>query len=92
MDGGGLARALLLLKVMESSECPAAELAKACRIENALVASGASLSAVVRDAISTGAARIPSLLTSTELGIVVLCATLLLLRPAAPAEKLLESR
>ena len=58
----------------------------------ALVASGASLSAVVRDAISTGAARIPSLLTSTELGIVVLCATLLLLRPAAPAEKLLESR
>jgi len=58
----------------------------------ALVASGATLSAVVGDAISTGAARIPSLLTSTELTIVVLCAALLLLRPAAPAEKILESR
>ena len=43
-----MARALLLLKVMESSECPAAELAKACRIENALVASGAPAGVVTK--------------------------------------------
>ena len=33
---------------MESSECPAAELAKACRIENALVASGAPAGVVTK--------------------------------------------
>ena len=48
VEGGGLARALLVLKVMESSECPAAELAKACRIENALVASGAPTGVVTK--------------------------------------------
>ena len=48
MDGGGLARALLVLKVMEASACPAAELAKACRIENALVASGAPAGVVTK--------------------------------------------
>ena len=48
MDGGGLARALLVLKVMEASACPAGELAKACRIENALVASGAPAGVVTK--------------------------------------------
>jgi alkylhydroperoxidase/carboxymuconolactone decarboxylase family protein YurZ/DNA-binding transcriptional regulator YhcF (GntR family) len=41
VDGNGLAKALLVLKVMESSECPPGELAKICRIENALIGSGA---------------------------------------------------
>jgi sulfoquinovosyltransferase len=51
----------------------------------ALFASGASLSSVVAAAAATGAARAASLFTSTELGLVALCAALLLLRPAAPA-------
>ena len=57
-----------------------------------LLASGASLADVVNKVYATGAARIPDLLTSTELGLVILCAVLLLLRPAAPAEPLLEPR
>ena len=48
IDGAGMARALLLLKVMESSECPASELAKVCRIENALIASGAPAGIVTK--------------------------------------------
>ena len=51
----------------------------------ALLASGASLASVVSAVVAAGAAHVPSLLTSTELGLVALCATLLLLRPAAPA-------
>ena len=47
-DGAGMAKALLLLKVMESSECPASELAKVCRIENALIASGAPAGIVTK--------------------------------------------
>jgi sulfoquinovosyltransferase len=54
----------------------------------ALLASGASLANVVSAVVDAGAAHIPSLLTSTELGLVALCATLLLLRPAAPASPL----
>ena len=48
IDGAGMAKALLLLKVMESSECPASELAKVCRIENALIASGAPAGIVTK--------------------------------------------
>ena len=48
IEGAGMARALLLLKVMESSECPPSELAKVCRIENALIASGAPAGIVTK--------------------------------------------
>jgi hypothetical protein len=53
-----------------------------------LLAAGASLSDVARSVAV--AARVPDYLTSTELGLVVLCTALLLLRPASPAEPLLE--
>ena len=53
-----------------------------------LLAAGASLSDVARSLAV--AARVPDYLTSTELGLVVLCTALLLLRPASPAEPLLE--
>ncbi|OUS49173.1 hypothetical protein BE221DRAFT_66306 [Ostreococcus tauri] len=59
----------------------------------ALVRSGGpSLADVAHKIYTTGTARIPDLLTTTEFALVVLCTVLLLLRPAAPAEPLLDSR